>query len=190
MTCSIAHCDRVIFAKGLCGRHYQAARKYGDPLMVKQKQHHGKTVQERFYLYTKRTPECWLWVGFKDPNGYGRLNIAGIPMLASRLSYQLHFGDIPDGKYVCHKCDNPSCVNPEHLFLGTQRDNVADMISKGRARKRGMPGTEHPASKLDEDAVREIRRSDQTDAELAERFQVSRPTIHAVRKRKTWTHIT
>lgn len=189
MKCSIAHCDRELVAKGFCTNHYRANRIYGDPLAVKQKQHHGRTVRERFDLYTRRSEGCWFWIGYKDPNGYGRLHVGNIPMLASRLSYQLHLGDIPDGKYVCHKCDIPACVNPEHLFLGTQRDNVADMIEKGRDRKRGLPGIEHHASKLNDENVRLIRMSDQTDAGLARQFNVSRATIHAVRKRKTWTHI-
>lgn len=189
MECSVSHCERKAVAKGFCTNHYRAAKLYGDPLAVKQRQHHGKTVRERFDLYTKRADGCWLWVGFRDLNGYGRLNVDGVPVIASRLSYQLHYGEIPDGKHVCHKCDNPPCVNPDHLFLGTPKDNTADMINKGRDRRRGLPGVSHHAARLTDEIVRFVRCSDMTDAEAARKFDVSRATIHAVRHRKTWTHL-
>ena len=189
MKCTIEFCEKEVFAKGLCGSHYQALRKYGDARKVVQKQHHGKTVKERFDIYSLPGPGCWQWLGYKDNNGYGRLNVKGKPMLASRVSYLLHYGEVPEGHYVCHKCDNPSCVNPEHLFAGTQADNVADMHNKGRDRKRGMPGSKHHASKLNDTAVKEIRQSDAPDSFFAKKFGVSRATIHAVRKGKTWTHL-
>jgi hypothetical protein len=190
MICTVAHCERKAVAKGLCVNHYRALRLYGDPLGGVQKQHHGLTLRERFDTYTKRADGCWEWLGYRDPNGYGRLNVGGRPILASRVSYLLHYGDVPGGKYVCHKCDNPPCVNPEHLFLGTQADNVADMQAKGRARKRGLPGVSHHAAKLTDDRVRAIRSSDASDAALAKEFGVTRATIHAVRHRRTWTHVT
>lgn len=190
MTCSVEHCEREVAAKGLCWRHYQAARKYGDPTVVRQKQLHGLTLAERFDAYTKKGPDCWEWVGSKDRNGYGRLNIRGTPYLASRLSFALRYGDIPLGRYVCHKCDNPTCVNPEHLFLGTQADNIADMHAKGRDRKRGLPGEQHHAAKLTDDAVREIRASSDSALDLSRRYGVSRATVQDVNDRKTWKHVT
>lgn len=188
--CSIAYCEFPVIALGLCSRHYQAKRKYGDPETVKQKQHHGLTASERFFLYTEKSDGCWIWKGFKDPNGYGRLNVNGIPMLASRLSYQVHYGSIPEGKYVCHKCDTPSCVNPEHLFLGTQQDNVDDMISKGRDKKRALKGMAHPNSKLTDDDVRAIKASNEQTKALSRRFKISEAVIHDIRKGKIWRHIT
>lgn len=189
MTCSLEHCERAVFAKGMCSRHYTAMRKYGDPTVVKQKQHHGMTLRERFFRYVRVKDGCWDWLGYKDANGYGRINNRGIPMLASRLSYMLHYGDVTEGRVVCHKCDNPSCVNPEHLFIGTQADNVRDMHDKGRARKRGLSGEAHHGAKITEATVREIRSRSEATALLAPEYGLSRTTIDDIRKRRSWKHV-
>lgn len=190
MGCSVSHCPRPAVARTFCVKHYRAYRKYGDPTFVRQKQYHGLTVEQRFWRYVGKQRDCWEWAGYKDPNGYGRLNVDGIPQLASRVSYLIAFGDVPAGKVVCHKCDNPGCVKPDHLFIGTQSDNVVDMHRKGRARKRGLIGTNHSAAKLNDDAAMAIWQSDEPVAVLAQRFGVSRATVHSVRVGKTWRHVT
>ena len=189
MKCSIDHCDHEAVARGYCTNHYYAFRKHGDPQKVVQKQYHGLTLTERFWRYVKKEEGCWQWLSYIDPVGYGRLNYKGRPMLASRISYLLHFGEIPDGMAVCHKCDNPSCTNPDHLFLGTQADNIADMEKKGRARKRGKPGIDHHNSKMNDEAVKDIRSNGASDADNAKKYSVSRATIHSIRVGKTWVHV-
>ncbi len=83
---------------------------------------------------------CWLWTGSRNQKGYGWSRIQGISTrMAHRISWLLHRGDIPEGVLVCHKCDTPSCVNPDHLFLGTQKDNLLDMSRKGRSYRGGPP---------------------------------------------------
>lgn len=91
--------------------------------------------RERFLSKIKKTEECWVWLGSRYPLGYGRFSIMGLGVFgAHRLSWELHNGPISNGLYVCHKCDNPCCVNPAHLFLGTQIDNMRDASNKGRLR--------------------------------------------------------
>lgn len=94
-----------------------------------------KDLTVKFWSFVEKTESCWLWRGGLHQKGYGSMGDGdGSHVRAHRYSYLLHFGPIPKGKMVCHKCDNPPCVNPEHLFLGTAQSNMDDMIQKGRAR--------------------------------------------------------
>lgn len=93
-----------------------------------------RTQEQVFWEYVHKTNECWEWTGWKDPLGYGHVNLADNKRwLAHRLSWVIHFGNIPDKLVICHQCDNSSCVRPDHLFIGTQKDNIYDAIDKGRA---------------------------------------------------------
>jgi hypothetical protein len=90
------------------------------------------SVEERFWSKVDRSGDCWLWIGAKDEEGYGFQKILGRMWHASRVSWKIAHGDIPDGLLVLHKCDNPPCIRPSHLFLGTQKENIADAMRKGR----------------------------------------------------------
>ncbi len=105
-----------------------------------------RPVEFRFWQQVAIIPEhsCWEWLGAKSPKGYGTFGANRKHFQAHRFSWQIHFGPIPDGLLVCHKCDNPSCVRPEHLFLGTALDNTRDMINKGRNR---LPEISHNGNK-------------------------------------------
>lgn len=99
-----------------------------------------KPAIDRFMAHVCKTETCWLWIGSKKKNGYGRFSPGGhgVNILAHRASWEFHFGPIPSGLFVCHHCDTPACVRPDHLFLGTHEENMADMWAKGRAAQQLM----------------------------------------------------
>lgn len=160
-----------------------------------------KTLEERFWEKVKRGigDECWQWIGAKSRHGYGNFGIrAGRTARAHRFSYEQQYGPIPTGLLALHKCDNRLCVNPNHLFLGTQTDNMQDMILKGRrpcsrlSEKSQPRGERHGGSKLKAADVLEIRRrrnSGERCIYLAEEFGVSRRQIRSIANRESWSHI-
>lgn len=132
---------------------------------------------------------CWYWLGAKTKTGYGVFRGMKKKYFAHRFSYELFNGDFNKELCVCHTCDNPSCVNPHHLFLGTHQENIADMVKKGRA-----PGKVRPNGvyqKLNKVQVRVIRHSfkDLGSHYLASVFNISRQNIFNIHYRKTWTNI-
>lgn len=133
---------------------------------------------------------CWNYMGHVNPeNGYGYLQIKRKNRLAHRLSYLLHKGPVANGLYVCHKCDNRTCINPAHLWLGTHDENMADRHAKGRTKSGVSLGENHGNSKLTAEIVRAIRASGQTDTALSRKYKVSRTTISDARSGKTWSHV-
>lgn len=148
-------------------------------------------IEKRFWAQVQKTPGCWLWAGFKLNSGYGITSTHRRRILAHRLSYKLAFGDIPKGMHVCHKCDTPLCVRPEHLFTGTDADNHADMKAKWR-----HTYGERARHKLTEAQVIEIKRdfhsprNRRSNAKaLAAKYGVNVGAIYNVVRGATWSHI-
>jgi len=164
-------------------------------------QHTGpRPLQERMDGMTDRMPghgpngDCWVWTGHLNNKGYGRINRNKIIVYAHRLAYELAFGSIPSGMEVLHRCDTPACVNPSHLFLGTQADNNRDCREKGRHSCGVRPrGEGHGGAKLTEAKVLEIRRAyeagEMSQRQLATAFGVLRRSIMFILQRRHWTHV-
>lgn len=141
-----------------------------------------------FWNNVEKTDTCWVWVRARNRSGYGRTGAHGAPRLAHRVSYEMAHGAIPDGLMVCHKCDNPPCVRPDHLFLGTAKDNVRDAQEKGRlpVAKPRVPKLRIRPQKLTPEFVRFIRSSSLSARELATMSGVVPHTIRDIRRGTTW----
>lgn len=178
---------------------------------------HSASVKYRFNIRVNKDgpihpilkTRCWLWTGhIRDPKAklhYGGLRIGNKMERAHRVSYELHVGEIPKDKCVMHECDNPICVNPEHLSIGTKLDNYDDMRNKGRDNKatglnhgrktkpeRTARGEKHGVAKVTDDIVREmrvLREAGWTLWSIAKKFDVCERTVVLITKRITWRHV-
>lgn len=141
---------------------------------------------------------CWIWLGRKKPRGYGLLSVSPTPKTrrmayAHRLSYVINRGSIPEGLCVCHHCDNPSCVNPAHLFLGTNADNTADKVAKGRAKGSPQVGEKNHNARLTPADVREIRRryaaNEGSQEVIARDYGVRQAHVSRIVRRTAWQEV-
>lgn len=176
-------------------------------------QHRQQLATERFWSQVLKTETCWLWQGNRSSKGYGRFGVGYDRIAAHRFAYQLTYGLILPGLFCCHHCDTRLCVRPEHLFLGTQRDNMRDMSSKGRSGAHAHPetlargerngshthpekirrGAQSPTAKLTDEKVRTMRYLRATEqwtwARLAAHFGVSLTLVRKVVIREMWRHV-
>lgn len=145
--------------------------------------------ETRFWEKVKKTDACWLWTAALDKKGYGSIGVGNRHVKAHRFSYTIHRGEIPDGMLVCHHCDNPACVNPDHLFLGTADDNNKDRCNKGR----GAIGEKSGAAKLSESDViyirDELKNHRKGIRSMAREMGVTHTTIRQIVNRVIWKHI-
>lgn len=142
----------------------------------------------RRFVPSRELDQCWEWEGPFTHRNYGNFWFRGSTIRAHRLAYILaNNQEIPAGMFVCHSCDNPKCVNPHHLFLGTSQDNVSDCIRKGRRTQ--VCGSAHGRSKLTEQQIIDIRSSKLPTKELQNLYGVSEGTIYYIVTKRTWKHV-
>ena len=176
-----------------CGVYDRSKAKPRGPYKNKGQQRSIQCPVEKFWSRVDKSSACWEWTSHKDTKGYGRVNIRGVETKAHRYSWELHNGPIPEGDWcgttcVCHSCDNPACVNPAHLFLGTHQDNMADMVKKERQTK----GTDVNTNKLSAEDVNEIREHYDSglfsQQEIANYYNVAQTNISAIIRYESWGH--
>jgi hypothetical protein len=149
-------------------------------------------TRERFAKFLRPNKEtgCVEWDGARHRQGYGQFYFEGKIVLAHRASWAMYHGSMPTpAQKVCHRCDNPCCVNPEHLFLGTQRDNALDCVAKGRARRARLTGEKNGVARFTDDQVRDIHRDQRMYREIASDYGVAESTIGMIKRGHNWHHI-
>ena len=143
----------------------------------------------RFWDKVEKTDSCWLWTGYRNEKGYGIFRVIGGVERAHRFSYLLHYGEIPAGKMILHSCDNPSCVNPSHLYAGTETDNSRDREERTKPNRKG---SNNGRSKLTEEQVREVlslKKCGFSNVGLRKMFNVSYCAINDIVNRRKWKHV-
>jgi len=145
-----------------------------------------QSTWQRFWQKVAISDECWQWTSATNLAGYGQFRFPAGNEGAHRVAFELWHGQSPGERNVCHSCDNPSCVKPSHLFLGTSKDNRDDMVAKGR----GYEGSGHHSARLSEPDVKDIRAlhstGKYTQDELGRLYGVTQGAISAIVKRRTW----
>ncbi len=190
-TCRVDGCAKLPGKgkNGYCYMHINRMRKHGHLGPAGMTRPVGVDAESklRFYGWSEQETGCWEWQGPRS-HDYGALRADGEVWLAHRLSYSVFVGPIPDGDVICHRCDNPICINPAHLFPGTQAVNLADMRDKGR----GVHGSAQHAAILTDNDVREIRDKKASGVPatvLALRYGVHKRQIYKIVNREQWKHV-
>lgn len=192
-TCSIPGCEHPHASRGWCQMHYCRWKRHGDPFTTLNQRLKCDPLSESFWDHVDSSggpSTCWPWKPRHTLYGRVRIPGTGRNLSTHRVAWELTHGTpIPAGLWVLHHCDNPSCCNPDHLYVGTHADNVADKVRRGRGWK--PIGELHPSAKLTAQQVREIRAriNTETRKSLAEEFGVSGALISHIVARRLWKHL-
>jgi len=153
----------------------------------------GRTIEEKLrFNSVEDSNGCWLWQGGKTTFGHGIIAVNRKSHLAHRVAYKIWKDRVPLNMFVCHTCDNPKCINPDHLFIGTQDDNMKDMANKGRSNNGIQKGEKNPQSQLTDRQVRRIKRlllNGHTRKEIANKFGVNEAVVGFISENKNWKHV-
>lgn len=190
-TCLVPDCSRAVFVKSrqLCRPHYKRWHRHGDP-EGGISSYRGDSLEDRLRNGTAWDGSCLVWRGARNETGYGLMAVQGRTKTVHRLAYETWVGPIPEGHVVRHKCDNPPCINPEHLETGTHVDNMNDMVTRNRTNPRR--GESVGTSRFTEDDIRNIRslyKVGVTQVEIGKMYQTHQGTISAIVLRKSWKHV-
>lgn len=171
-----------------CGDKFYASPCHPRKYCSRKCREKDNTYEKKFWrrVVKNSNNKCWGWKRSTDKFGYAHIEVDRLEKYAHRISWEIHFGEIPEGMFVCHTCDNPSCTNPNHLFLGTYNDNIQDMIKKGRNSR----GEKRYNAKLTEKQVLKIRslgnNSSKLHREIAEIYGISQSRVTEIINRKAW----
>ena len=192
LRCTIEGCESQFYAKNLCKKHYGRFIRRGNPqeLYDPRGRIMAESLRQAFERYFKRgnEKECWPWLGSVSHTGYGELRYKSKTYRAHRVSYMLHISSFDDELFICHKCDNPPCVNPNHLFAGTANDNVQDKVNKNRQAQL----QEHGRAVLNNQQAKEIKdllAKGYARSQLAKMYHVSKSIIIDIDRGFTWKNI-
>ena len=186
--CQIDGCGKPARHLGWCVAHYKRYNRYGDPLAGASP--HYKTPEEAFLARScHRDTGCIEWTGSSDAKGYGQLRIDGKLIKAHRYAVERSNGPTPDGMVVMHLCDNPKCVNIDHLQIGSQKQNVHDMDGKGRRINKQPKGSANGNSKLTDDDVRAIRRDTRRQVDIAATYGIAQTVVSKIKLHQAWRHV-
>jgi hypothetical protein len=185
--CSVDGCEAKAVARGWCPKHWWRWRHHGTTDIYSAQ---DLSAEQRFWAKVDRAGDCWLWTASRRGDGYGAFQVESQRQIsAHRYSYLLNHGPIPEGMVVMHSCDQPLCVNPDHLSLGTNLANQRDAARKGRKR----PGIKNHNAKLSEEQVLELRARYEaggiSQKDLAAEYGISHALVSFIVTRKAWKHI-
>lgn len=191
MQCAFNGCERDAVSKSYCDKHYRRLLKRGNVNDHGSRKVDDGNATERFHQkYQIDESGCWLWIGGTRPNSKGVLyprhwSDDQKSIGAHRFSFELVHGAIPKSMYVCHKCDTPLCVNPDHLFIGTHHDNMHDMVMKKRSFT-GRGEDKKGRAKLTNQQAEQIRKMNLSHSKIAAMFDVSQTTISRIKRRESY----
>ena len=188
LRCSVEGCERKYMAASLCSMHYSRRRRHGSvgaPPPPKPPARVDVSVRFMSKVDVRGENDCWNWTAGTDADGYGIFHVDSYPIRATHYALKSDGKPRPDGAMALHSCDNPACVNPAHLRWGSQLENEADKISRGR----NVLGERQHSAKLTSNDVRIIRNDNRPDARIAAEYGVCARAIWNVKTGKTWRHV-